>query len=223
LLHTVGGLLERTYLMRPRIDRLERFVIGDLGFRRLYAGRALHTSVGAVANCGATTLVRETDAGLAVCVYFPDALIALLERHPPQRGLGAENVQAFATFVEEIDHLLLLAERVAQRREVSLLELELHANVSKYLVLSRFMAKAARPLDPGERRWLRHQLFEAEQYRAEDPELTERYTRAAGWAARYLDRLAQLGPAGRLASLREFHIAGPQDKVRMSEVGSGIS
>ena len=62
---------------------------------------------------GARTLVRETREGLRACIYYPDGMIRRLELFPPQRGLGDENVDAFADLVEELDHLLLLAERSA--------------------------------------------------------------------------------------------------------------
>ena len=91
---------------------------------------------------GARTLVRETDEGLRASIYYPDRLIRVLEQHPPQHGLCDANVDAFATLVEELDHFLMIVARARSGRPLTLFELELHANVSKHLVLSRFLAGA---------------------------------------------------------------------------------
>ena len=100
--------------------------------------------------------MRHSENELRASIYFPDPMIRLLERHPPQRGLGTVNVDAFATLVEEIDHLLLIAERSRMGRPVTLFELELHANVSKYLVGARFLVDADGGLAPERRDWLLH-------------------------------------------------------------------
>ena len=109
LLEAVRGLLERTYRIPPCLADVGSFVIGDLGYRELYGSPRGGLDIGAAGVRSAKTLVRETDGGTAVCVYFPDSLIRCLETFPPQRGLGAENLDAFATFVEEIDHLRVIA------------------------------------------------------------------------------------------------------------------
>ena len=215
LLEIVRVLLERTYRMRSGLADLSPFIIGDQGFRLLYGGATLVERADAGAGTGARTLLRATDEGLRACIYYPDVLIRRLERFPPQRGLHEDNVDAFADLVEELDHLLLVAERSAQRQSVSLLELELHANISKYLVLSRFLAGEAIRLSPGRRRWLRHHLFDKLRYRAEDREIHERYREAARWAMRFINRMAAIEPAERIEALRSFHRATFQQKVRL--------
>lgn len=217
LLEVVRGLLERTYRLEPSLGDLGRYIVGDLGYRLIYAGRPQHRSVGHRA-CGARTLLRETPAGLHVRVYFPDAMIRRLERHPPQHGVHEQNVDEFATFVEEIDHLLLIAERTRRGRPVSLLELELQANVSKQLVLERFLAGGRARLDPARRRWLRRRLF-GEPGGGDEPALRARYRDAARYAVRWLDRVARLPPAQRLAALRHFHAASCRLKLELIERG----
>jgi len=204
LLRTVQGLLTRTYALSARLDALERYVIGDSGLAALYDGSAAR-AVGSADGDGARLLLREDAGTLRACVYFPDALIAQLERQPPQRGLHAENIDAFGVFVEEIDHLLVAAERAEAGRGVSLLELELHANVSKYLVLGRFLAGSARHLGAGRRAWLRHHLFEKPVYSDPDAEVRRRYAAASRHAARFVKTLDGLRPERRLERLRRFH------------------
>ena len=214
LLEAVRGLLERTYRIRTCLADLESFVIGDLGYRELYGSERGELDVGSAGVRSAKTLVRETDGGTAVCVYFPDSLIRCLEAFPPQHGLGAENLDAFATFVEEIDHLLVLAERALRRRPVSLFELELHANVSKYLVLARFLAGGRDSLEPAKRLWLRHRLFEEVRFCDEDPAVRDRYRDAARWAQRLLNGLSSLRCAARVDALRQFHSSSLSEQLR---------
>ena len=147
LLSVVQRLLERTYRMRSGIADPGRFVIGDRGLRLFFSvpgdasiRQVVNSAPGSVRGQGARTLVRQTAEGIRACVYYPDDLIECLERFPPQRGVGEENVDAFATLVEELDHLLVLADRSRQHRPLTLFEMELHANVSKHLVLTRFLA-----------------------------------------------------------------------------------
>jgi hypothetical protein len=199
----VQGLLERTYGMRTGLDAA-RFVIGDLGYRTFY----VEVRSGGPEK-GARTLVRETDEGVRAAIYYPDGMIAALEAHPPDRGLGEANVDAFAALVEELDHLLCIAEAAARGRPVSLLELELHADVSKALVLARFLGQG-RPLDGARRTWLRYHLFHKGEWVGETPAERERYHEAARLALRFLDMLDGRPLAARLAALRAFHAAsGP--------------
>jgi len=217
LLEVVRGLLVRTYRIRCGLSNLEPFVIGDVGYRELYGKGRQEQAVRDGSGAGARMLVRDTERGLAACVYFPDELIGTLERHPPQLGVHAENVGEFATFVEEIDHLLLLAERSVRRRPVSLFELELHANVSKYLVLVRFLAGSGGRLTAERRDWLRRRLFDDVEFCDEDPEVRQRYRDAARWAVRMIGGLAALDGPDSVDALRRFHRAGVPGKLRLIE------
>jgi len=218
LLEVVRGLIERTYRLRTGLTEIGPFVIGDAGYRLFYATGTGERAIGSAEGGEAKTLVREGTDGVTACIYFPDAMIRHLESHPPLRGIGEENVGAFATFVEEIDHLLLIAERSLGRRPVSLFELELHANVSKYLVLARFLAGRTGRLGEDGRRWLRHRLFPGVEFCDEDQAVRERYHDAERWAVRLLDGLDGLDGlhrAERLEVLRQFHLAEPGAKLRL--------
>jgi hypothetical protein len=214
LLEAVRGLLERTYRIPPCLADVGSFVIGDLGYRELYGSSRGERDIGSAGVPAAKTLIREVHGGTAVCVYFPDSLIRCLEAFPPQHGLGAENLDAFATFVEEIDHLLVVAERTYRQRPVSLFELELHANVSKYLVLARFLAGRRDRLEPAEQLWLRHRLFEGIRFCEEDAAVRQRYRDAARWAQRLLSGLSLLRRAARVDALRQFHSSSLSEQLR---------
>jgi hypothetical protein len=215
LVETIQGLLERTYRMQSGLPDIGRYIIGDEGFRRLYGEAHLGSGVGSGGGDGARTLVRESPDGVRACIYYPDALIRRLEMHPPQRGLRDTNVEAFATLVEELDHLLFIAERASLDRPLTLFELELHANISKHLVLSRFLAGSGRRILAHQRAWLRHHLFEAPTYCDEDPEVRSRYRDAASWALRFIGTVERLGKERRIETLRRFHTLPSAEKVEL--------
>ena len=216
LLAVVQGLLERTYGIPGGLIDAGRFVVCDHGYRRFYGGAPTPTAVGAADGQGARTLVREASDGLRAAIYYPDALIRRLEQYPPQHGLCEQNVDAFATLVEEVDHLLLLAERYRNDRPVTQFEMELQANISKHLVLIRYLAGNARLLDEPSRLWLAHHLFEKVRYADEDPAVRARYRDAAGWAVRFLKVLRPMPAGARTESLRAFHAADSAGKVELT-------
>jgi hypothetical protein len=218
LLESIQRLLERTYRMRSGIEDPGRFVIGDRGYAALYAGRETTEEVspaGSPDGSGARMLVRDASDCLRACIYFPDRLIEHLERFPPQRGLGEENVDGFAALVEELDHLLLLAERTRHGRPVSLFELELHANVSKHLVLTRFLAGGAGRLPEQRRHWLRYHLFEKGQFCDANEAVRQRYQDARRWAVCLIDALPALSVETRIDTIRRFHEQGAQGKLEL--------
>ena len=219
LLEIVQGLLERTYRMSTGVREIGRFVIGDQGYRNLYREvRVVASGSGSSAGGqGTKTLVRETEEGVRACIYYPDDMIHCLETHPPQWGLGDENVDEFATLVEELDHLLCIAERSQENRPLTLFELELHANVSKHLVLSRFLSGSGRPPNGCRRTWLRYHLFHKGISGDEDAEVRARYLDAARWALRLLETSRWMTPARRIEMLRRFHGATARGKLELIE------
>ncbi len=217
LIDALALLLERTYDAGISVRPLGRFVVGDEGHQRLLARYAVHETVGAAS---ARLLLRplgvETGAW-AAALYLPDAIVALLERHDPRRRLDAGNVDAFFTLIEEIDHLVTFADRAGRPGgEVSLLELEWHAGVSKYLVGAHFLARlAARGrLTAGQRAFLEHHLFDKHDYRDVPAEVRGRYREADRLAHRFLRDLHGRRPADRVRRLRRFHHAGHHEKLR---------
>lgn len=235
LLEQMQGLIERTYDLSTGIEDIAAFVIGDEGLRALYGDTpiAAHVSsgpppgaavaVGAAEPAGehahprtARTLVREEGEDLRLTLYYPDALIEHLEAHPPLRGLDDGNVDELAVFVEELDHLLHIAHRRRAGQDLTLLELEWQANVTKALVLRHLLARrlAPRPLGEAGERWMRYHLFEKFEYAGEDASLAARYREASRLAVRTLDTLDPLDPPARLAVLRAFARRSFPDKLR---------
>lgn len=171
------------------------------------------------AGTGARVLIRNDGGTIAARIYYPDSLIRSLEDRPPSRGVGDENIDAFAAFVEELDHFLLVAERSRLGRPVSLLELEMHANVTKYLVCAQYLASSSsgdggKHLFLESRVWLLWHLFEKHDFAEPDPAVQARYQDASKFARRFLDILGrETDAASRLSRLRAFHDATHHQKL----------
>ena len=212
LLPILQALIERSYGMPRLVDDVGRFLIGDGGYRLLYGGRS---SADGGEQPRARLLVRSEVSTLRASLYYPDALVLHLERHDPRAGIGDENIDAFATFVEELDHLLTLACRAAAGRTVTLLELEHHAAVTKYLLVVHFLGRLTgrRSVSEFYRLWARHHLFEKYADRQDGRE--GHYHEAARLAGRYVRILGRLSAAERRTELRAFHRRTFGEQVRL--------
>src|SRR5262245_66193867 len=76
-------------------------------------------------------LVEERDA-VRVGVFVDPAVTQRLERCDPLACLAEDNLQDFCTALEGVSHFHYLMWSLAHNRSVSLLELELQADVDKY-------------------------------------------------------------------------------------------
>jgi hypothetical protein len=116
--------------------------------------------------------------------------------------------------LEGVSHFVFLADRVKRGLPTTRLELELQAEVDKFVLL----ALAGEPTGEGERQALQVELFERVRYlSSEHSEEGQRYRLANDLAARYVRRLDATGPSGDLrAELCRFYRAGQNDKIRMA-------
>jgi hypothetical protein len=210
LLQLLHAIIERSYAMPRVIEDPAPYLIGDEGYRVLYGDAAGP----AATDLRARLLVRKEASGLRAALYYPDELVRHLERHDPRAGIGDQNIDAFATLVEELDHLLVVAGRAADARPVTLLELEFHAAVTKYLLVVHFIGRLTGRLRLSEfhRLWARHHLFE--KYAQGEGEEETRYLEAARLAGRYVRLIDSLTVAARRAELHAFHRRSFAEQVR---------
>lgn len=219
LLEAIQHLIERVYALERGMPPAAPFVIGDRGYQLLYGRRRVLAEVGSAAG-GAQVLLRPDGDVLHVAIYFPDALIARLEAHPPASELCDENISEFLSFVEEVDHFLLVARKWRNRTDFSLLELELHANVTKHFVARHILRRQGR-LDEIHAQWLAFHLFHRSDFADDATGVAARYRDARRLAFRYVTHLMALPPEPRLQTLRLWSEAGPQKKVAWIE-GIGL-
>lgn len=137
-----------------------------------------------VAQCG-----DEGTDDVAVSLYLDPALLARLQRSNPLVKLTEQNVADYWTALEGVSHFLYFAWNAGHDKPVTLLELELQAEIDKY-VASYLLLKQQYP----ERfpRELLHVLFERTRI---DPVLAKGreslYRAATRHAERFCRKLAQ--------------------------------
>jgi len=151
-------------------------------------------------------LVRQSDDAIEIALLLPARVLAGAER-----GIDPDVVlQA----VEGVSHFVFLAERVRTGLPTTRLELELQAEVDKFVLL----ALAGEPTGHAERLELRRSLFESVRFlHDESTEEGVRYRLANDLAARYVRRFRPELPHGAArAELCRFYRAGQSDKIRMA-------
>ncbi len=147
-------------------------------------------------------LVRETDNGLELSLRLP--------------RLGNGALDPICQIIEGVSHFVYLADRAARDRETTQLELELQAEVDKYVVL----AASLDGFDEASSRRLRERLYEQVAYtHAEGTELGERYRVANDSARRFTGRLERSFVAHARfdelrAELRRFFHLSQGEKLR---------
>ena len=98
---------------------------------------------GAVAHLpggGSRTLVAQEGDDVSVGVVLDEATSTHLERSDPRERLDSSNLGAFSTLTEEVSHFLYLLGRARHQRQVTQLELELQAEVDKYVTALFFLS-----------------------------------------------------------------------------------
>ena len=81
---------------------------------------------------GLEELYRAT-TGVAIGLYVDRAVLARLEAHDPSQRLGDHNAQAFLYAIEGVSHFVYAVWCAQRERAVSALELELQAEVDKWV------------------------------------------------------------------------------------------
>ena len=156
-----------------------------------------------------TLLVRDAGGELEVRLCLPRAIVD---------GARPLSFDELCQGIEGVSHFLYLSERARRELPATRLELELQAEVDKYVLL----AHAGTGFHPVRSAHLREQLFERVHYvHAADTETGARYRMANALAARFARRLegmcarhAGLEPVR--ATLRRFYGAGQAEKIGLA-------
>lgn len=164
-------------------------------------------------------LVAEDEEGIELSLYVDQAVLERLGEHCPLRSLSERNLADYCTALEGVSHFHYFVWSAGRERTVSLLELELQAEVDKYASALRLMLEQRAGQFPAE---LFERLFERVAFL---PTLSAvergRYEEAHRFAARFCRRLEerflrrrQARPEAMLAELRAFYRLGRHAKLR---------
>jgi hypothetical protein len=165
---------------------------------------------------GSRTLVSQEGDVVRVGVVLDDATGAHIERADPREHLDQANLGSFSTLTEEVSHFLYVLYRARSERTLTQLELELQAEVDKYLIALFFLGLQNEGAVPN---GLRRLLFDS--YRLVEglsPESAARYHEASRLARRYCGwleaRFLRGGRRGDLArEARRFWRLGQREKL----------
>lgn len=154
-------------------------------------------------------LVRDGDDGVEVTLELPPSTMV------QQGELGLD---AICQLVEGVSHFVLVAERARRELPTTQLELELQAEIDKYVVLA---VAVDQQLDRAERAELHGRLFAGGFVDPPGSERGERYRLAHELAMRFTYRLeVRYLARGRIVELRDalrrFYGAGPSAKLDMA-------
>jgi len=114
--------LEALYRVETRLA-IDAFVIDDDARERLKPARTPREQL----------LLREDGGELGMALFVDTAALANLEQHDPGARLDEHNFSDFCLAVEGVSHFIYVALAAARQRPVSQLELELQAEVDKFV------------------------------------------------------------------------------------------
>lgn len=200
-------LLTDIYQADPGFE-ITDFLVTDPALAKLLGLDALAT------DTDESVLLSQDEHGLALSLYLDEQMLARLDRDNPLDGLRTEQLDDLCKVLEGISHFNYIVWRARHDKSVTLLELEMQAEVDKYvstwlLALEQKDYEFARSLH----RW----LFEEVRYNPNlSPEQLARYRAANNYAARFchglarrLDRDSETG----LGELRHFYRLSQRAKI----------
>jgi hypothetical protein len=163
-------------------------------------------------------LISESEAGAALSVYIDSAVSARLQQRNPAHNLSDDNLDDFCTAVEGVSHFQYLVWCLENARQVSLLELELQAEVDKYAAATCLLMQQAQGFHPG----LHQRLFSQIEFLPTlDAPTRQRYREANRCAAHFCRRnderylnCRQPKPERWLGALQELFRCSHHGKVR---------
>ena len=204
----LGRLLQRlseTYQAEHGYD-VRDFLITDPLLAKTLSGDS------ALTRGGETLLVHEDEAGLSLSLYLEDALLRRLGSGDPLAALHDGRLDDLCKVIEGLSHFNYVVWRAGRARELSLLELELQAEVDKFVSM---MQLAMDNDDAGLVNSLHARLFSDVRFHdALDREQEERYRAANEYAARFCRQLkARLIQGEALNELRRFYRLPLSEKI----------
>ncbi|HKU14419.1 MAG TPA: hypothetical protein VJQ52_08480 [Steroidobacteraceae bacterium] len=216
LLRRMQTLLAQLYDAPVRED-VQDFVLTDRQHLSQVVGeRAEHSADEQV-------YVVEEAQGVRLGLFIAQDVLQRLAQRDPLQALDDDNLPDYCTALEGVSHFHYLVWSLARGRNVSLLELELQAEVDKYAIAVALMTRQQAGRFP---QALHARLFHAVSFLPQlDDVSRRRYEEANRHAARFCRsleerflRVRRQRPELWLAELRQFFRRGHQEKIRQLAV-----
>jgi hypothetical protein len=189
--------LHDTYQTEHGYD-VRDFLITDPVMAKAIGGQSVMTSN------GESLFICEEDDGLSLSLYLDDEVLSRLEESDQSSPLATRQLDDLCKVIEGLSHFNYVVWRASRDRAVTLLELELQAEVDKFVST---MQLASEQQDAELMNVLHKKLFDDIRFSdGLDDEQAERYRAANEYAARFCRQLRSrfLENADPLAELRTF-------------------
>ncbi|HVY65764.1 MAG TPA: hypothetical protein VHH11_13155 [Gammaproteobacteria bacterium] len=206
LLAKLQALLHELYALDVQYG-VDDFLITDAAF-----ARALDTGGRDVDE---KLLIAEADGEAEVALYLEAELLRRLAERDPLTCLDADNLADFWAALEGVSHFTYYAWNAQREKHVTLFELELQAEVDKFVTTGLLLKRQNGRELPALHDWLFDRPRLASELNGEE---RERYRRANRYAGKYCRRLAPAltrgaGDEAVQRELRTFYRLSQQSKL----------
>lgn len=209
-LQNLQAMLQRLYEVDAEAD-VDQFLLTDEAFVKKIEGKRWRPTEEKL-------LVYEIDNELNVSLYLDPALLQRLEQAPPEEALTEDNIRDFWLALEGVSHFVYLGHNARFERPISRLEMELQAEVDKFVLANLLLAKQQKGQTAPA--GIHRALFCRPRF---DGNLQHhegrRYARATHWAGRYCRHLIDRMRARRSMhrDLRRFYRLNRERKFEFIE------
>lgn len=207
MLSALQSHLASIYCVDPGYDVAD-FLITDPKLARVLAGESL------IADTDESVLLQQDDDGLALSVFLSEDLLERLRDCDPISRLRSDQLADLWVVLEGISHFNYIAWCAGRNRNISLLELEMQAEVDKFVcALLLALSQGETEMAQNMHGW----LFDDVTFnRALTKSQRQRYSLASNYAARYCHGLQSRLAKHRereLGELRKFYRLTKNDKI----------
>lgn len=165
-------------------------------------------------------LLQQTEDSLDITLFIDAAVLAALDDHDPFTNLHADNLNHFLIALEGVSHFHYLVWNASHARQVTQLELELQAEVDKFVTALRLLDEQGSSAAADD---VHDALFTAISFHADlDADSGRRYREANHYAGKYCQRLTRRFPGQHrepsfINELRRFYRLPQNQKIRAIE------
>lgn len=167
-------------------------------------------------NAREKLLVHEDKEGLNLSLYLDQDIVERFSDHAVFNRMDHSAIQDYCLALEGVSHFVYLIWNATYDRSVTLMEMELQAEIDKFVMLSGYLEQQSAVLTPGQ---LGHLLFQSAVYHDDlSEEERRRYRMANYYAQKYCQQLEKrfLSNTRRdlwLNELRRFYRLNRREKL----------
>lgn len=164
--------------------------------------------------------VQETSDGLDISLFLDPCVVDEVNKREPETPFKLNRMNDYLLALEGVSHFQYLIWNAERKKSVTLFELELQAEIDKYILISILISNQRNGAIPKD---LYGYLFDAAQFRQDlTPNVAKRYREASHYAGKYCRSLKMAFPTLHyrkdfLTEIRRFYRLPQNEKVRRIE------